>query len=100
HPREESSFESKARARLNDAQAQLVAVLGQTMMPLDAVLALRRGSILSLRPLKDGLPQIELRCESQVLFCGAVVEHRGWRRFLIQRTGASDERTDQRVLDA
>jgi flagellar motor switch protein FliM len=100
HPPATTSTESKARARLVDANAELVAVLGQAMMPLDAVRALGRGSILSLRPLKDGLPYVELRCENQVLFSGAVVEHRGWRRFLIQHTGASDERTDQRALDA
>ena len=92
--------ESKARARLANANAELVAVLGQASLPLDAIRALGPGSILSLRPLKDGLPNVELRCENQVLFSGAVVEHRGWRRFLIQHTGVSDERTDQRTFDA
>jgi len=92
--------ESKAREWLANANAELVAVLGQTMMPLETVRSLRAGSILALRPLKDGLPNVELRCGNQVLFSGAVVEHRGWRRFLIQYPGVSDERTDQRVLDA
>ena len=93
-------MEIKARARLAEANAELVAVLGQALMPLDAVRALGRGSILSLRPLKDGLPNVELRCENQVLFSGVVVEHRGWRRFVIQHRGVSDERTEQRVFDA
>jgi flagellar motor switch protein FliM len=88
--------ESKVRARLADARAELVAVLGQVMMPLDAVRALAPGSILSLRPLTRGVPNLELHCGDQVLFSGAVVEHRGWRRFLIQQTGVSDERTEQR----
>lgn len=87
--------ESRVRARLSDARAELVAVLGQLMMPLDAVRALRPGSILSLRPLKDGIPNVELHCQDQVLFSGAVVEHRGWRRFLIQQTGVSDGRREQ-----
>ncbi len=87
--------ESKARARLAAASAELVAVLGQVMMPLDAVRALGPGSILSLRPFKGAVPKVELRCEDQVLFSGAVVEHRGWRRFVIQQTGVSDERTEQ-----
>ena len=98
--REPISAEEKARVRLADASAELVAVLGHAMLPLDAVRALRRGSILSLQPLKDGLPNVELRCGSEVLFTGAVVEHRGWRRFLIQHRGVSDERADQRVFDA
>jgi flagellar motor switch protein FliM len=92
--------ENKARACLSNADAELVAVLGQAMLTLDAVRALRRGSILALGPLKDGLPEVELRCENQVLFSGAVVEHRGWRRFLIQPRGVSDERADQRAFDA
>ena len=87
--------ESKARARLADAGAELVAVMGQVMMPLDAVRALGPGSILSLRPFKGGVPSVELHCGDQVLFSGAVVEHRGWRRFLIQQTGVSDERTER-----
>lgn len=99
YSREAMSPESKARACLTNANAELVAVLGQTMMPLDALRVLRAGSILSLRPLKDGLPHVELRCENQVLFSGAVVEHRGWRRFVIQQAGVSDERTEQRRLD-
>ena len=98
--RDSMPAESKARTRLANANAELVAVLGQASMPLDAIRALGRGSILPLRPLKDGLPNVELRCENQVLFSGAVVEHRGWRRFLIQHTGVSDERTDQRTFDA
>ncbi len=92
--------ESKARARLADASAELVAVMGQIMMPLDAVRALSPGSILSLRPFKGGVPRLELQCGNQVLFSGAVVEHRGWRRFLIQQTGVSDERTEQPGLRA
>jgi flagellar motor switch protein FliM len=88
--------ESRARARLADARAELVAVLGQAMMPLEAVRALGPGSILSLRPFIGGAPNLELHCGDQVLFSGAVVEHRGWRRFLIQQTGVSDERTEQR----
>jgi flagellar motor switch protein FliM len=87
--------ESRVRAQLADARAELVAVLGQLMMPLDAVRALRPGSVLSLRPLKDGIPAVELQFRDQVLFSGAVVEHRGWRRFLIQQTGVSDERREQ-----
>ena len=86
--------ESKARARLADASAELVAVMGQAMMPLDVVRALGPGSILPLRRLKDGVPEVELRCGHQVLFSGAVVEHRGWRRFVIRQTGVSDERTE------
>jgi flagellar motor switch protein FliM len=92
--------ENKARTCLANADTELVAVLGQAMLTLDAVRALRRGSILALRPLKDGLPEVELRCGNQVLFSGAVVEHRGWRRFLIQHRGVSDERADQRAFDA
>jgi len=95
HMPDSMPVESKARARLAAASTELVAVLGQVMMPLDAVRALGPGSILSLRPFKGGVPNVELRCEDQVLFCGAVVEHRGWRRFLIQQTGVSDERTEQ-----
>jgi len=91
--------ESKARARLADASAELVAVMGQVMMPLDAVRALGPGSILSLRPFKGGVPNVELQFGRQVLFSGAVVEHRGWRRFLIQQTGVSDERTEQPRAD-
>ena len=87
--------ESKARARLTDARAELVAILGRVMMPLDAVRALGPGSVLPLRPLKGGVPNLELHCGDQVLFSGAVVEHGGWRRFLIQQTGVSDERTEQ-----
>jgi flagellar motor switch protein FliM len=87
--------ESRARAQLGDARAELVAVLGQMMMPLEAVRALVRGSILSLHPLKGGVPNVELHCGDQVLFSGAVVEHRGWRRFLIHQAGVIDERTEQ-----
>jgi flagellar motor switch protein FliM len=94
-PRDSMPPESKARARLADANAELVAVMGQVMMPLQAVRALGPGSILSLRPFKGGVPAVQLQCGDQVLFSGAVVEHRGWRRFLIQQTGVSDERTEQ-----
>jgi flagellar motor switch/type III secretory pathway protein FliN len=94
------SAESKARAQLAHANAELVAVLGQTMMPLDAVRALGPGSILALRRMKDGLPDVELRCGQQVLFSGAVVEHRGWRRFVIRQTGVADERTEEPGLNA
>ena len=87
--------ERKARARLAEANAELVAVMGQVMMPLETVRALTPGSILVLRPFKGGVPKLELHCGNQVLFSGAVVEHRGWRRFLIQQTGVSDERTEQ-----
>jgi flagellar motor switch protein FliM len=87
--------ESQARAWLGDARAELVAVLGQLPMPLNAVRELGPGSILPLRPLKGGIPGIELQCGGQTLFSGAVVEHRGWRRFLIQQTGDLDERSKQ-----
>ena len=87
--------ETKARMRLPEAEAELVAVMGQIMMPLDAVRALGPGSILTLKAFKGGVPGVELHCGDQVLFSGAVVEHRGWRRFLIQQTGVSDERTEQ-----
>jgi flagellar motor switch protein FliM len=97
---EAMSAESKARTLLAHASAELVAVLGQTRMPLDAVRALGPGSILALRRLKDGLPEVELRCGPQVLFSGAVVEHRGWRRFVIRHTGVADERTEEPGLDA
>jgi flagellar motor switch protein FliM len=90
----------KLRLRLADARAELVAVLGQVMMPLDAVRALQPGSVLSLRNMKDGVPAVELHFGDQVLFSGAVVAHRGWRRFVIQQTGVSDDRREQRRLDA
>jgi flagellar motor switch protein FliM len=95
-----STPENKARARLAEARTDLVAVLGQVMMPLNALRALGPGSILSLRPLKDGVPSVELHCEDQVLFSGAVVEHRGWRCFLIQQTGVIDERREQSRVGA
>jgi flagellar motor switch protein FliM len=95
HLPDSTPAESKARARLAEARAELVAVMGQVMMPLDAVRALGPGSILSLRPFKGGVPTLELHCGDQVLFSVAVVEHRGWRRFLIQQIGVSDERTEQ-----
>ena len=85
----------KAIAQLGEARAELVAVLGQLPLTLDSVGALGPGSILALRPLKDGLPILELHCGGQVLFSGAVVEHRGWRRFLIQQKGDTDERSQQ-----
>ena len=87
--------ESRARAWLGDASAELVAVLGQLPMPLNAVRELGPGSILPLGPLKRSVPTIELHCGGQALFSGAVVEHRGWRRFLIQQTGDLDERSKQ-----
>jgi len=86
--------ESKARTRLSNASAELIAVLGQVMMPLDAVRALAPGSILTLWPLQGGIPYVELRCGDQVLFSGAVVEHRGWRRYVIHQTGVCDEPTE------
>ena len=100
HPPDPMPAEDKARARLANANAELIAVLGQTLMPLDAVRALGPGSILALRPFKGGVPGIELHCGGLVLCSGAVVEHRGWRRFLIQPTGVSDERTEQPRLSA
>jgi flagellar motor switch/type III secretory pathway protein FliN len=98
-PQETVSAEGKARAQLAHATTELVAVLGQTRMPLDALRALGPGSILALRRLRDGLPDVELRCGHQVLFSGAVVEHRGWRRFVIRQTGVADERTEDPGLD-
>lgn len=91
------SMESKARVCLGAARTELVAVLGQLMMPLDAIRALAPGSILALRPFRDGIPNVELRFGDQALFFGAIVEHRGWRRFLIQQTGVADERAEQRL---
>jgi flagellar motor switch protein FliM len=91
---------NRMRQQLANASVELVAVLGQLMMPLEAVRALGPGSLLSLRPLEAGIPKVELHCGEQLLMSGAVVEHRGWRRFLIQQTGVSDERTDQRCLHA
>ena len=92
--------QDKLRLRLADARTELVAVLGQLMMPLEVVRALGPGSVLSLRNMKDGVPGVELRCGDQVLFSGAVVAHRGWRRFVIQQTGVSDDRREQRRVDA
>jgi len=89
---------SKAIAQLGDARAELVAVLGRMPLTLDRVGALRPGSILTLRQLQEGVPILELHCGGQVLFSGAVVEHRGWRRFLIQQTGDMDERSKQPYL--
>jgi flagellar motor switch protein FliM len=86
---------TRAIAHLGSARAELVAVLGRLPLTLDSVGALSPGSILALRPLKDGLPVLELHCGGQVLFSGSVVEHGGWRRFLIQQTGDTDERSKQ-----
>jgi flagellar motor switch protein FliM len=85
----------KAVAQLGKARAELVAVLGRLPVTLDSLGGLGPGSILALRPLRDGAPILELHCGGQVLFSGAVVEHRGWRRFLIQQTGDLDERSKQ-----
>ncbi len=83
--------ENKVRSSLAAARADLTAVLGKVMMPLETVRALAPGSILTLQPLRNGIPHVELSWAGQKLFSGAVVEHRGWRRLLIQKVGGSDE---------
>lgn len=82
---------NKVRSSLAAARADLIAVLGEVMMPLETVRALAPGSILTLLPLRNGIPHVELSWAGQKLFSGAAVEHRGWRRFLIQKIGGSDE---------
>ena len=83
--------EHKIRSSLAAARADLVAVLGKVMMPLDTVRALVPGAVVVLQPIRSGIPRVELYWAHQRLFSGAVVEHCGWRRLLIQKIGGSDE---------
>jgi len=85
--------ENHARAWLADARAEMVAVLGELPMSLEELRTLKPGSILSLGALQGGIPRLSLHCGGHALFSGAVVEHRGWRRFLIQQAGVTDERS-------
>lgn len=84
----------KARTFLADAAMDLAAVLGRLSLPLSGVRTLRPGSILMLQKTRRGLPTIELRSGNQALFEGTIVEQDGWYRFLIDKTGGSDERSN------
>jgi flagellar motor switch protein FliM len=92
--------EHKARTFLADASMELSAVLGCLTMPLSGVRTLRPGSVLMLQRAQRGLPTIELRAGDQALFNGSIVEHDGWYRFLIDKTGGTDERSDSDCRDA
>jgi flagellar motor switch protein FliM len=100
HPPDAAASRRKLLATLGASQVGLTAVLGQVTMPLEAVRALGPGSVLILQNMRRAVAEVELHCEDQVLFSGTVVEHRGWRRFLIHRAGGFDERTEQPRFDA
>ncbi len=84
--------EQKARTLLGEASLELAAVLGRLTLPLRGVRALAPGSVLMLQKTQRGLPRIELRSGDQPLFTGIIIEQDGWYRFLIDRTGGTDER--------
>ena len=90
----------KARTFLADASMELAAVLGRLSLPLSGVRTLGPGSILMLQKTPRGLPTIELRSGDQALFQGTIVEQDGWYRFLIDKTGGSDERSNPNRYDA
>lgn len=92
--------EHKARTFLGDASMELAAVLGRLSMPLSGIRALAPGSILMLQKTERGLPNIELRSGDQSLFSGMIVEQDGWYRFVIDKIGGNDERTNPDGADA
>jgi flagellar motor switch protein FliM len=89
----------KARTFLADASMELAAVLGHLTLPLSDVRTLQPGSILMLQKTRCGLPTIKLRSGDQALFEGTIVEQDGWYRFLIDKTGGSDERSNSNSYD-
>jgi len=92
--------EHKARTFLGDASMELSAVLGRLTLPLSGIRTLGPGSILMLQKTHRGLPSIELRSGDQPLFRGMIVEQDGWYRFLIDKTGGTDERANPDSPDA
>jgi len=92
--------EHRARALLADSALELSAVLGRLSLPLSAIRSLRPGSILMLQKARRGLPSIELRSGDQPLFTGMIIQQDGWYRFLIDKTGGTDERANPDGTDA
>jgi len=90
----------KARVFLGEASIDLSAVLGKLTLPLSGIHALAPGSILMLQKARRGLPSIELRSGDQPLFTGMIIEQDGWYRFLIDKTGGTDERANPNGSDA
>jgi flagellar motor switch protein FliM len=101
-PRSASAIgaEDKARTLLADASLELSAILGTLSFPLSGVRALAPGSLLMLQKTQRGFPSIELRSGDQPLFTGTIVEQDGWYRFLIDKTGGTDERANPDGSDA
>lgn len=77
----------KLRDLLSTTPVELEAVLGRLTMPLSGIRALKPGSLLMLQKAPGGMAQVELRCGGQALLTGTVVEHRGWRRFMVHEKG-------------
>ena len=73
----------KLRSLLSTTPVELEAVLGRLTMPLAGVRALVPGSVLMLQKAPGGMARVELQCGGQALLTGTVVEHRGWRRFMV-----------------
>jgi flagellar motor switch protein FliM len=92
--------EHKARTFLSEASMELSAVLGRLTLPLSGVRTLGPGSILMLQDTRRGLPSLELRSGDQPLFTGMIVEQDGWYRFLIDKTGGTDEQANRGAPDA
>jgi len=92
--------EHKARTFLGDASMELSAVLGRLTLPLSGIRTLGPGSLLMLQKAERGLPSIELRSGEHPLFTGMIVEQDGWYRFLIDKTGGTDERANPDGSDA
>jgi flagellar motor switch protein FliM len=92
--------EHRARTLLADAWLELSAVLGRISLPLSGIRTLRPGSILMLQKTRGGLPSVELRSGDQPLFTGMIIQQDGWYRFLIDKTGGTDERADSDSTDA
>jgi flagellar motor switch protein FliM len=91
--------EQKARTFLGDASMELAAVLGRLTLPLSGIRSLAPGSVLILQEAQRGLPSIELRSGDHHLFTGMIVEQDGWYRFLIDKTGGTDERANPDGVD-
>jgi flagellar motor switch/type III secretory pathway protein FliN len=70
---------------------ELSAVLGRLTLPLSGIRTLAPGSILMLQKAQRGLPSIQLLSGDHPLFTGMIVEQDGWYRFLIDKTGGTDE---------
>lgn len=96
----QSGSAQKARVFLGDASIDLAAVLGKLTLPLSGIGALVPGSILMLQKARRGLPRIELRSGDQPLFVGTIIEQDGWYRFLIDKTGGTDERANTNGANA